>query len=889
MQRYIVTAFPNHSSLDKNFHIITPTKAIANYLKTPHHSLETLAQTTVRQQGWIVASSLLSRRLLQNAVREIIETKDIKGTAEAFLATIKELFHAGIDLTKLQQQPSARIQQLASLAITYQQKLRNRNYLDGGELFWKGATNEKNMQSYLFYGYFAPPRDQLEFINAVAGNGSVVVLPQIEAAEGSSILTNYRNTLDFFQDRGWQLITSRSSKDLPYSEIKAKDCDSNLGKKLQKSFLNPKSLPSGVVLHCYSDLETEARGVLTQVKALLSKGVAAKDIVLVSKDEQLYGETLIDVAWEYNLTVRAFYEIPLAQTRMGAWLKLLLEVIETDFPFEATAKLLSHPLVKLMTEETWSQARQTHPQLLQAWQELGIDLSLLNFPQRAPRDVWIQRLQDILANWEILEHGKAWAREVIAYYRIQAALVELAQPAAEKISRDILIRDLKDTLALLTAPAQPGNGGVELHSPTSLLGTKYQYVFVLGMGEGIFPPTIADNPILDFCDRNLLAKQELAVTTAVEKARTEAFVFYNLLGIPNKSITFSYPQLIAKQTILPSPYLHRLGLQPSPIPNLPLASIETTRQLYLRQPQLITDSLIFQINQAWQIETRRENAIAPDEYDGVIGIAIDPASKIFSASQLTQLGQCPFKWFASRLLKLKELPEAESDLSVTFRGNLYHRCLELSLANIKTARDLEKFNQQQLETAFRQAEQELQLTQLPGWDAQRQEHLDLLSLNLIAADFLPPDREVIARETTFNTEWYGLQVQGTVDRIDRTATGLTILDYKTSSSIPAGVKDQTGKANLDIQLALYIDAIEQSYPEVSVDKAVYYSLTKGKTMGRAKSNPKQLAAFAEKVKSYLEQGYYPVDPDRDRKACQYCAFDSVCRKGNRLSRKFVSD
>ncbi len=349
MQRYIVTTFANHSFFDNNLHIITPTKAIARSFKIPHHSLETLAKTTVNQQGWIIASSFLSRRYLQNTVREVIETKDVKGTAEAFLPTIKELFHTGIDLTKLQRQPSVRLQQLARLAIIYQQKLRSRHYLDGSELFWQGAKNVKKRQCYLFYGYFTPPRDELAFINAVAGDGSVIVLPQVEAA-APSLFIYYRNTLDFFQDRGWQLITPRANENSPCLEIKANNNDSNLGKKLQKSFLTSKSLPSGVVLHCYSDKITEVRGILTQVKALLSQGVAAKDIVLVTKEEQLYGEILIDVAWEYNLTVRAFYEIPLEQTRMGAWLKLLLEVIETNFPFEATAKLLSHPLVQLMTK-----------------------------------------------------------------------------------------------------------------------------------------------------------------------------------------------------------------------------------------------------------------------------------------------------------------------------------------------------------------------------------------------------------------------------------------------------------------------------------------------------------------------------------------------------------
>ena len=286
-----------------------------------------------------------------------------------------------------------------------------------------------------------------------------------------------------------------------------------------------------------------------------------------------------------------------------------------------------------------------------------------------------------------------------------------------------------------------------------------------------------------------------------------------------------------------------------------------------------------------RVEAHRESANAPDEYDGVIGIKINPQSKIFSASQLTQLGQCPFKWFSARLLKLKELTEAESDLSAAFRGNLYHRCLELSLANIRTASDLAKFNREQLEKAFEAAEQELNLTQLPGWEAQRREHLDLLSLNLTTAEFLPLDREVIARETKFSSQWYGLQVQGQVDRIDRTTTGLTVIDYKTSGVTPAGVKDATGKANIDIQLAVYQYAIAEQNPDESVDTAAYYSVTKQKTISRPKKDPEELADFAKQVKSHLEQGYYPVAPDVDRKACRYCDYDLVCRQGDRLSRK----
>jgi RecB family exonuclease len=930
MSRYIISELNAGIDLNAKIQIITPSKVIACNLKVPYCSLETLARNIVRRQGWGIASALLSRRLLQNAVGEVIETKDVAGIAQAFLATIKDLLRTGIDLTQLVQNSDPRIQQLGNLALAYQRQLRQRRVMDAAELYWEGVTKIAYQKAYCFYGYFAPGKDELALINAIAGEDSIFVLPI------NDLFPQNQKAIDWLQTQGWSNTEARSQESqrtfvCPHA-VRSQESDvgaqglrpqksqkdsfwsletsvgsqtTGINQQLQQCFQQQTALPTGVSLTVFPNLEAEVRGVLTQVKVLLTQGVDPQDIVLVTKEEQLYGEVLIDIAWEYNLPVQVAYEIPLEQTRIGAWLKLLLEVVRDNFPFEATAKLLSHPLAKYMSPEIWATARQTHPQGLSAWQQLGVDLSLLDFPKNTQhRGFWLQRLQDILTTWDVLEKAKGWAREVVAFYRFQEALKEIAKPEGQILSKQAFFNEINEILALLTVPAQPGMGGIALHNPTSLLGTQYPYVFVLGSAEGILPTAIADDPILDFYSRKRLVQQGFKVTTAVDLAQKETFYFYCLLGIPTQAINFSYPELIERQPTLPSPFITRLGLKPTPIEDLPLASIELARQVYLRQPSLLklsTSSLLLlpEITQAWQVETNRESAIglsprfangfatpsaiAPDEYGGVIGIKIDPETKIFSASQLTQLGQCPFKWFSARLLKLKELTEAESDLSAAYRGNLYHRCLELSLAQIKTASDLAKFNQEQLVQAFSIAEKELNLTQLSGWEAQRQEHLDLLTLNLTTNEFLPPDREVIARETKFTTQWYGLQVQGQVDRIDRTTTGLTVIDYKTSSATPAGVKDATGKANIDIQLAVYQDAIAEQYPDEIIDTAAYYSVTKQKTISRPKKDPTELAAFAEQVKSHLEQGHYPVSPDKDRKACSYCAYDLVCRLGDRIN------
>ena len=901
MGRYISQLSPLYFTSNLqiiNLQIITPSKVIANRickaidrdLQISHYSLESLTQNIIRRQGKKIASALLSRRLLQNAVEQTIATENIEGTATAFLATIKDLFRSGIDLARLQQNPDLRIQQVGKVAIAYQTQLRTKNCIDAAELYWQNLGDRFLQKPYLFYGYFAPTRGELRMFNAIAGEDSILVLPTDE-------LYPQHQAIEWLVSQGWECIDRGEDKEIKNTGESIKDF--NLNRQLQQCFKQLSSLPPGVSLNVYPDLEAEVRGVLTQIRMLLTKGIEAKDIVLVTRQEQLYGETLIDIAWEYSLPVRVAYEIPLEQTRMGGWLKLLLEVVRDGFPFEATARLLAHPLAKYISPQTWSSARQNHPQGLSAWRELGVDLSQLNFMQQSDSPEWLQRLQDILLDWDLLEKGKEWGREIAAYYRIQEALEVLKQSPGRITSRQPFIAEINEILTLLTIPAQPGTGGVELHDPTALLGTSYPYVFVLGCVEGMLPQAIADDPILDFYSRKQLVEQGWEIETAIDIARRETFYFYCLLGIPTTQITFSYPESLDRAPTLPSPYLTRLGLKPTSVNTLPLPSVELARQTYLRRSDLLDPSisaslLLPKITQAWRVELQRESAAIPDEYDGVIGIGIDPDSKIFSASQLTQLGQCPFKWFSARLLKLKQLPEPQSDLDPALRGSLYHRCLELSLEQIKTAKDFAQFNRQQLALAFETAEKELKLTQLPGWQAQRQEHINLIALNLASAEFLPVEREVIATETKFDTQWYGLKIQGQVDRIDRTPRGLAVIDYKTSSVTPAGVKDATGKANLDVQLAVYQDAVSeamsegliaQTYPDETIDTAAYYSLTKQKTISRPQKEPAQLAAFVERVKTHLQQGDYPVAPDIDRKACRYCNFDPVCRKGDRLSRK----
>lgn len=455
------------------------------------------------------------------------------------------------------------------------------------------------------------------------------------------------------------------------------------------------------------------------------------------------------------------------------------------------------------------------------------------------------------------------------------------------MKREVFVQEVRDSLSLLTVPVQPGRGGVELLSPLLLYGGRYRHVFVLGMAEGILPAPVKDDPVLDFHERKRLAQKGLRLEQAAEAARREHVSFYSLLQSAGETLTLSYPRLLGTHEALPSPYFSMLDLQPAEPPLFPAASLEEARRMCLRHDVTLDDPVLPRARHAWNVERRRELAEHYDEYDGIINHPLDSSQQVFSASQLTILGQCPFRWFATYLLGLGEPDEAETDLSPSLQGILYHKILELAVAWARDAGDLRQAVLNRLEEAFLQAERELRFPPIPAWPARRSEHLALLRQAVLGADFLRDGAEVLATETRFKGEWNGLAVTGIVDRVDGTAKGLLLVDYKTRSTRPAGAKDQEGKLTLDVQLPLYLQAATPAlYPGEQAREAYYYSLTKGEML-RAQVDEAGLERLVQEVKQRLQDGHYPVQPDPKMEVCKTCACDPVCRRGSRLIRKGV--
>lgn len=914
MARFICTdPFPqlqaSQLAQQEAYTVVTPSRQASHSIRSRYQPLYQSAQAHSQQQKQVSISPLKAQAVLRQVLQDAFQLTDVFGTARAWMPSVKRLLQScsrlpsGVSTTEL----SPRTKHLLTAAHQYQSALHADDFIDPSELYWRAAELQPEQKQLLVYGYFQPQAGELAWINSLAAPGSVIFLPQ----GNSPLFSKTQAAIDWLQGAGWQVTADASAVSIVKPMVKA-FAKSPANASLCEAFLSSEKVESpdnSVMVYSYSTFEAEVRGTLAQVKALRAAGVAEREIAIIARDERAYGPKLLDIACEYELRLRVLYNTALLTTRLGAWLKLLLTVIDRQFPFEETAKLLSHPLCSNPDSDFWAAARQAHPEGFSEWRgiaanHLELDISSLEqIRQRRRRDNWMALLMDVFRTFSLRRRCARWPRESVAFNNLQKALVEVSRPESELLTWVEVKQQIEELLESVTAPARVEKHGVELHSPASIVGTQYAHIFVVGMADGIFPPVVSNDPVLDFFERSQLSQQGIHLPSTTDLFQKEALDFYFLLQAATGQLTFSYSRLKERKEQLPSPYLAQLNMVGIAPPEQPISSQEELRRCTL--PHQLTDEESREESQsdttseaaigkvlaaairAFKIESHRESAQAADEYDGIIDQPFDYSDWTFSVSQLTKLGQCPFKWFADKVLKLGNPAEADTDLSPSLKGNLYHQVVELLVQAVQDNPQLELTDPDLLKEKFLEAERKINFPVLPAWEMRRADHLSKLATVLRKPDFWPPDAEPVALEKQFEGEWEGFKVTGRVDRIDRTPNGLVLIDYKTSSQRPKGLKDSNGKASIDLQLQLYREAAAAGmFPGETVTAAQYFSLTKGKELTLSNSAPQhELPAAIENCKAALNLGHYPVQPDVKRDACRYCDFDPVCRQGSRLMRK----
>ncbi len=304
-----------------------------------------------------------------------------------------------------------------------------------------------------------------------------------------------------------------------------------------------------------------------------------------------------------------------------------------------------------------------------------------------------------------------------------------------------------------------------------------------------------------------------------------------------------------------------------------------------------------------------------------------------SASGLGLYGNCPYKFFARRLLRLEPRGEAALDLQALDAGKLLHDVLRRFLERHRRERlDAKRLEALRLELAevadqvFDEHERTVPPLNPSIWKLDREIRKVILDQVLLfemgvqekaaAADVKPAYFEVafgmragqqpadpLSRSeplTLTRGDAENIKIQGQVDRVDMAADGTLIAyDYKLSS----GASTDDVKTGRNLQLPIYLEALEKLLlPGHSIAGGGFYVLRGGSdrrnrgmyrkefeeyTKLRAQNSVfsdyewQQLRAEAiARIWEFLDgmrAGRFVVNPAEGYKTCRFCDYAAVCR------------
>ncbi len=231
-----------------------------------------------------------------------------------------------------------------------------------------------------------------------------------------------------------------------------------------------------------------------------------------------------------------------------------------------------------------------------------------------------------------------------------------------------------------------------------------------------------------------------------------------------------------------------------------------------------------------------------------------------SYSQIDTFKACPLKYKYRYVLKVPAEPHHALSFGQSLHDTLRHfHQLELQRSQ-PTLKDLLKLYRHH----FRPE----------GYDSLAHKQARFRSGQQALRRYFAIYRQVLGQplelETSFRLRVAGVPLIGTIDRIDQTATGLEIIDYKTGSS-------QTKKqVDIDEQLTIYALAAKQAL-NLNVNALSLYFLESNQKISTTRSTT-DLTNYHKHLETVVHQiktSDFPATPGSPF-PCGFCEYNSIC-------------
>lgn len=539
-------------------------------------------------------------------------------------------------------------------------------------------------------------------------------------------------------------------------------------------------------------------------------------------------------------------------------------------------------------------------------------------------------------------------QEVLSAYDLLAETTNAGQ--AELVEWDSFRADLELVLQnrRMENDLQSRVGRVLVTTIFEARGLSHDHVFIVGLSEGIFPAQQQEDPLYSNLERTIMTQvHKLDLQTAEERA-VDSGLFYEMCALADQTLTLSRPAIDEKGNAWPESIFWKAVttiLEGAPVTryrlgevNAPAESANQREMLVslsgaLRQfPDEISEETWemargLQNHPLWRnvlrgrkIETDRESPRVP--FDGYTGILTDPyfiematqklMGRMWSATQLNELGQCRFRFFSKRLLKLEPYVEPEEGMDVMQLGSLNHKILEETYNRLDgyfiTAENQELALQILREVATEvldSAPQKFGFQATALWEQEKQSLLDKLE-RIVSTDFSPisplnklgSNRRPFKQEAAFG-EKHGnptfidgtsIRVNGFIDRMDLSDEGLIVMDYK-SGKTPTNKEMLEGR---NFQMMLYLMAAQQLLEQWNLPHEVrgglFWSINQNKEGGMIEVGAEEVEIARQKIQEHIaaaQAGNFANLPSKleDGKCARYCEFHQFCRMNRASTRK----
>lgn len=512
--------------------------------------------------------------------------------------------------------------------------------------------------------------------------------------------------------------------------------------------------------------------------------------------------------------------------------------------------------------------------------------------EEAPASVHLDTLHRFLQTYASTPdpHDRVAERTLRARTAILAAIASMRTAVVRhgdlRGTADDIGAALRRTIESETFAPRTGDTGVHLVDATAARFGAFEDVHLVGLIEGEWPARPRRNL---FYSPFLLNKLGWPADTEGLPAVRAAFL--DLLQLAARHTSVSTFRLEEDVLAEPSALLEdvgRSGLQPTSYDESPVNVFRSDALLSANPADLVEAA---QAGPWLPLRLARTSADAAMFH----GQAMPSHPRTFSISAIDRYTQCPFQYFANRVLRIEEDVEEEEALTPRERGIFVHEVFQrfyqaweariggrITPADLPRAREMLEETLAPLLQGLAAPDATLERTRLLGSPVAP--GIAELVLRMEAERFDP----VVERrmedafdgvfELTDETGTRLIPLRGVVDRIDLLEGGrVRIVDYKSSAPLTP------------LQLALYVITTEQRLRgyrgrEWHADEAAYVIFNAGrgvKPLGRrpedrdrevADAGRRTLAAVAG-----IQGGVFPPRP-LQLHLCATCAVASVCRK-----------